>query len=108
MVHLSDSFETAVSSCLKTCLENVSDKTGALGLAVSGGADSVSMLLSLHHILAPETKLYVITVNHNLRPQVETAGDAAFVQDLCKTLGVDCTRKDIPRGTGCFRTGLRY
>lgn len=98
MVHSSDSFETAVSSCLKTCLENVSDKTGALGLAVSGGADSVSMLLSLHHILAPETKLYVITVNHNLRPQVETAGDAAFVQDLCKTLGVDCTRKDIPRG----------
>lgn len=99
MAHISDSFEASVSSCLKTCLEEIGGKSNALGLAVSGGADSVSMLLALHHILLPETKLYVITVNHNLRPEEETAKDALFVEALCQRLAVDCTKKTIPRGT---------
>ncbi len=66
----------------------------ALGAAVSGGADSVSLLISLVNILSElrggrksaPAKLFVITVNHNIRPAPESAGDANYVLDLCKKL----------------------
>ncbi|SFI60873.1 tRNA(Ile)-lysidine synthase [Treponema bryantii] len=57
--------------------------TQKIGLAVSGGADSVSLLLSLSSIFS---SLYVITVNHNIRPAEESAGDAQYVSELCKKL----------------------
>ena len=69
-----------------------------LAVAVSGGADSVSLLTALSHILPASFSLRAVTVNHNLRAPSETAGDAAFVQDYCASLGVPCTRYDIPRG----------
>lgn len=68
-----------------------------LGVAVSGGADSVSLLLSLTKII-PVSNLFVITVNHNIRQEKETAGDAAFVVDLCRKLSVFCKVAELPRG----------
>lgn len=58
-----------------------------IGVAVSGGADSVSLLVSLCHIFNPKKNpLYVITVNHFIRPEEETCGDVIFVKELCDSL----------------------
>ena len=58
-----------------------------LGVAVSGGSDSVA-LLHLLAAFAAEKGLHLeaATVNHNLRP--DAVKEAAFVADLCKALNV--------------------
>ncbi len=66
-------------------------------LAVSGGADSVAMLTAVHELQKKlHCELSVITVNHRIRLEVESAGDAAFVQDYCLKLGVRCTAAVLP------------
>ena len=58
-----------------------------IGVAVSGGADSVSLLISLCHIFnSKKNPLNVITVNHFIRPEEETCGDVFFVKELCNSL----------------------
>lgn len=60
-----------------------------IGAGVSGGADSVSLLISLCNILTPlGLTLFVVTVNHNIRSQEESGGDADFVLQLCKDLSM--------------------
>lgn len=77
-------------------------KNERIGVAVSGGADSVSLLLSLVHAM-PSAKFYVITVNHNIRPKEESGGDAQFVLELCERLKADgaavcCKVVELPCG----------
>lgn len=69
-----------------------------LGVAVSGGADSIALLTALSRVLPQNIGLKAVTVNHNIRPASETEGDAEFVQNYCKSIGIDCVRIDIPRG----------
>jgi tRNA(Ile)-lysidine synthase len=92
-------FEKKVYENLKSCglsFEEGADgsRLPSPGAAVSGGADSISLLVSLLKILtefkaggkaAPE-KLFVITVNHNIRPAEESGGDAQYVKELCQKL----------------------
>lgn len=55
-----------------------------LGLGISGGADSVSLFLSLCEILKEESvPLVCVTVNHHIRAEEETNSDMFFVQELC-------------------------
>ena len=54
------------------------------GLAVSGGADSLALLL-LAHAAFPE-RIAAATVDHRLRP--ESAAEAAFVARMCAERGV--------------------
>ena len=57
---------------------------GPIGVAVSGGGDSVALLLLLHrHAGRP---LAAVTIDHGLRS--ESAGEAAAVAALCARLGV--------------------
>lgn len=78
------------------------DGSQKIGLAVSGGADSVSLLLALSSFLST---LYVITVNHNIRPAEESGGDARFVEELCLRLEketgnkINCTLVELPGGS---------
>jgi tRNA(Ile)-lysidine synthase len=71
---------------------------GAVVLAmVSGGADSVALLrLLASGELGPARALSVLHVDHMLRG-ADSEGDAAFVADVCATLGVPCdvTRYDV-------------
>lgn len=69
-----------------------------IGIAVSGGADSVSLLFALKNLSDCGFILKVITVNHNLREKNETEGDASFVEKLCKENNIFCKRYDIEKG----------
>ena len=75
-------FEEKVKKNLLACGVRP-DGSQKIGLAVSGGADSVSLLLALSSFLS---SLYVITVNNNIRPAEESDGDARFVKELCLRL----------------------
>lgn len=69
---LSESIERAVSGIAP----------GALGVAVSGGGDSMALL----HLLAAYGPVRAVTVDHGLRP--EAAREATFVGETCAGLGV--------------------
>jgi tRNA(Ile)-lysidine synthase len=60
-----------------------------VGVAVSGGADSVCLLHVLRE-LAPqwELRLSILHLNHGLRGE-ESAADERFVRDLAASLGLD-------------------
>jgi tRNA(Ile)-lysidine synthase len=68
-------------------------------VAVSGGADSVALLLALVE-LAPALALdlHVLHVDHLLRP--DSAGDAAFVERLARSLGVPVSVARVQVGGG--------
>lgn len=83
------------------CSDSIVEDAGAeerIGVAVSGGADSISLLTAISHVIPNMHCVFVITVNHNLRPIEETGGDAEYVENYCKQLGISCTRIEIPRG----------
>ena len=95
-------FEKKVKDKLDEILQ--SDARGGayppIGVAVSGGADSIALLLSMSEIISP---LYVITVNHNIRPAEESGGDVAFVISVCRELTqrgrkVECRAVELERG----------
>lgn len=96
---LSRTFEEKVYYSFTESDINLNSKLN-LGLAVSGGADSVSLLVSLKEICSKYkldgVKLKVITVNHNIRPKEETEGDALFVEDLCRKKAIPFFRYDVP------------
>lgn len=62
----------------------------ALGVAVSGGSDSIALLHLLHDFSQSHpTELHVITVDHGLRP--DAAAEAQAVARLCAALHVPHT-----------------
>ena len=58
-----------------------------LGVAVSGGADSMALLCSLLSICGAQ-RLKVITIDHGIRSEEESGGDAAFVENFCRGHGI--------------------
>ncbi len=58
------------------------DAPRRVGVAVSGGSDSMATLVLLAQVCAVEA----VTVNHGLRP--EAAGEAAFVARFCAARGI--------------------
>lgn len=57
-----------------------------IGLAVSGGGDSMAMLYLAHNwTRVYGLRLWVVTINHDLRP--DAAGEAQLVADECALLG---------------------
>jgi tRNA(Ile)-lysidine synthase len=76
---------------------------GRLGLAVSGGPDSLALLL-----LAQATipgRFTVATVNHGLRP--EAADECAMVESVCAERGIGCTILSVKAGTGNLQAAAR-
>lgn len=101
-------FEKNLLDSLKRLVDLPSVKT--LGAAVSGGADSVSLLAALcaaKEQSAAFPKLLCVTVDHSIRPEEESSGDAAFVAGLCQKLGVECVVKKIERGAVERLAGVR-
>lgn len=96
---LTSQFEKKVLSGLLSCGLSPASvlETSPLGIAVSGGADSVSLLISLSSIFKPAL-LRVITVDHGIRSEEESGGDARFVQNLCEKLNLSCFIERIEYG----------
>ncbi|MEP3296576.1 MAG: tRNA lysidine(34) synthetase TilS [Pseudoruegeria sp.] len=58
-----------------------------LGIAVSGGGDSIALLRALHDwTIGKDISIFAITVDHGLRP--EAAEEARFVANLCATMSI--------------------
>lgn len=75
-------------------------------VAVSGGPDSVALLLALH-ALGPRWHLGLATahLDHGLRPEAG-AQEAAFVRGLAVDLQVDCFTQSVDVGAYAVRAGL--
>ena len=67
-----------------------------IGVAVSGGADSVVLLHLLHRLAAAlEVQLTILHVNHHLRGS-ESDGDELFVRELAAELSMDFVAGTFP------------
>ena len=74
------------------------EKGDRIVAGVSGGADSVALLLVLCALQADyELSLQVVHVHHGIREEADQ--DAAFVENLCKTRGILFTlvEKNVPK-----------
>jgi tRNA(Ile)-lysidine synthase len=74
-----------------------------LGVAVSGGPDSLALLLLAH--AAMPGRVAAATVDHGLRP--ESAGEAQFVAGLCRELGVPHSTLNVTVGEGNLQDNAR-
>jgi tRNA(Ile)-lysidine synthase len=84
-------------------LERLSPEGGRLGLAVSGGPDSLAMLL-----LAEATipgRFEVAAVDHGLR--AEAADECAMVAELCAARGLRCSVLRVSVETGNLQAKAR-
>lgn len=79
------------------------ERAGPLGLAVSGGPDSLALLL-LSAAVMPG-KIAVMSVDHGLRK--EAAGEVALVGDLCAWLGVPFAWTKVKLGSGNIQAQAR-
>jgi tRNA(Ile)-lysidine synthase len=64
-----------------------------IGIAVSGGPDSLALLLLAHGAFGAQVE--AVTVDHGIRP--ESAGEAAFVASVCEKMGVSHTILELLR-----------
>lgn len=64
------------------------ENKACIGVGVSGGADSICLLVCLANLFkkCPSVSLKVVTVNHNIRSEEESGGDCDFVVSVCKKL----------------------
>lgn len=77
---------------------NMLSRGHKVGVAVSGGADSMCLLAVLAELAAAEDwRLTVLHLNHGLRG-AESDADAAFVRAAARRAGLDCETSRLPRG----------
>ncbi len=79
------------------------EREGPLGLAVSGGPDSLALLLLAHAALPG--KIAVASVDHGLRP--EAAGEVALVERLCGERGIPFTALTVRVALGNVQAEAR-
>jgi tRNA(Ile)-lysidine synthase len=86
---------------------NMAPRGSRIGVAVSGGADSVALLHILHR-LAPELALQLVVLhgNHGLRG-AESDEDEYFVRSLSHQLGLPLIVEHIPPLAGNLEQGAR-
>ena len=72
------------------------DRSGPLGLAVSGGPDSLALLLLAHAALPGQ--IAVCSIDHGLRP--EAAGEVALVERIASERGIPFTPVSVTLAPG--------
>ena len=78
-------------------------RDGPLGLAVSGGPDSLALLLLAHEAMPGE--IAVASINHGLR--VEAAGEVALVERICRERDIPFTALNVEIGEGNVQARAR-
>ena len=79
------------------------DREGPLGLAVSGGPDSLALLLIAH--AAMPSQIAVASVDHGLRD--EAAAEVALVESVCAALDIPFTAMKVTVGAGNLQAKAR-
>jgi len=79
------------------------DRAGPLGLAVSGGPDSLALLLL--GAAAKRGKIAVMSVDHGLRE--EAASEVALVESVCGALGIPFASAKVKIGSGNVQAKAR-
>ncbi len=80
------------------------ERGGPLGLAVSGGPDSVALLL-LAHAALPRGEIAVCSIDHGLRP--EAAGEVALVERIARERGIPFTPITVALAPGNLQARAR-
>ena len=77
---------------------------GVIGVAVSGGIDSMCLL---HYLSRTGASMVALTVEHGIRGEASLA-DVRLVEDYCRTLGVPCLvhRVDAPAYAAAHHMGV--
>ena len=77
---------------------------GTIGVAVSGGMDSMCLM---HYLVQSGAKVVALTVEHGIRGE-DSLGDAALVEAYATSLGVRCIARsvDAPRYAEEMHMGL--
>ena len=96
---LTDRFAEALGALWPAAL----NAEAKLGLAVSGGPDSLALLLLAHRALPG--RIAAATVDHGLR--AENAGEAAMVGEVCASLGVAHAELPVTVGAGNVQAEAR-
>ena len=81
---MTEHIRSKILSTLTHFLEDVASDD-VIGVAVSGGSDSVALLLALQELF-PVSKLRAVTVDHGLRSAA--VDEALWVGKLCTSLGI--------------------
>ena len=108
-----------IENIFKSRLEKLENLKGSRVLvSVSGGPDSMALLnLTLRFSPVYDYRVAVCTVNHKIRPEEESGGDADFVEEYCRLRRVYCRRIDlkpdelqdvISRRQGGLEDGARF
>ena len=95
--------DPALVARFKAALDRLNPSGGTIGLAVSGGPDSMAMLLLA--VEAIPGGFEVATVNHGLRP--EAKGECALVVAACEARGVPCKVLSVEVGEGNVQAKAR-
>jgi tRNA(Ile)-lysidine synthase len=99
----SDAVTAAQAERFAADLGRLAREGGPLGLAVSGGPDSLA-LLQLAHAAIPG-RFAVATVDHGLRP--EAPAECAMVEQVCADRGVSCAILAIRMPPGNVQAAAR-
>jgi tRNA(Ile)-lysidine synthase len=84
-------------------IERLLPEGGRLGLAVSGGPDSLAMMLLAH--AAVPGRFSVATVNHGLRPEAE--GECGMVARICADRRIPCAVLRVETASGNLQAEAR-
>jgi tRNA(Ile)-lysidine synthase len=99
----SESVTPAEAARFAAELERLWPEGGRLGLAVSGGPDSLALLLLAH--AAVSGRFAVATINHGLRQ--EAADECAMVERICAELEVPCAVLAVETRKGNVQAAAR-
>ena len=99
----STAIDPALVARFKAALDRLNPDGGKIGLAVSGGPDSMATLLLAHEAIPGGFE--VATVDHGLRP--EAKDECALVVAACKARGVPCEVLAVTVGEGNVQAKAR-
>ncbi|MWV27242.1 tRNA lysidine(34) synthetase TilS [Erythrobacter sp. GH3-10] len=103
MVAGSTAIDNGLVTRFRQALDRLNPDGERIGLAVSGGPDSMAMLLLAHEAIPGGFE--VATVNHGLRP--EAVDECALVQSACEERGVPCAVLNITVAAGNLQAQAR-
>lgn len=102
-VAASTAIDTSLVERFSKALDRLNPDGGKIGLAVSGGPDSMAMLLLAHKAIPGGFE--VATVDHGLRP--EAKDECALVAAACEERGVPCEVLGVIVGEGNVQAKAR-